>query len=155
MRGVELGGSKHLEALIGYEIGRLNNHLPKSRTTLGEVLRGGPRYVQARDGSQILFVKEDVERLSAEIPSKFHDRVKLPFLILRRMDLGKSTYSVAGDEFEERVVAKLLGLEAAELDKPPLEVKSPLYLYKPHISELIRRFHSVVILAFGLRKEFD
>ena len=142
------------DALIGREIRKLNTHLPKERRTL-KVLLGEPDpTLPTVDGSTIVFRKDELDELARIVPREYHDSLKLPIIVLRRMELGKSVYTVSGDKVEEFTVKRILGKTTAEYNRMYLDTK-PLFLYRPDISELLRKFHSLVIVGFGLPKELS
>jgi uncharacterized protein (UPF0216 family) len=70
--------------------------------------------IEAMDGSSILLKTSELEALAKEVPTEYHDRLKLPILILRRMELGRSVYTVSGERIEEFTVQKLLGRVQAD-----------------------------------------
>jgi len=142
------------DALLGREIRKLNTHLPKQRRTLKELLRDADPTLPTVDGSTIVLRKEEMQELAQIVPSEYHDSLKLPIIILRRMELGRSLYTVAGDKVEEFTVKKILGKTRAEYLTMYLDDKQ-LYLYRPEVSELLRRFHSLVVIGFGIPKELS
>ena len=140
------------DALIGREIRNLNTHLPKRRRTLNELLKVADPTIEAIAGSSILLKSSELQDLAQNVPQEYHDRVKLPFIILRRMDFGKSVYTVSGDWIEEFTVKKILGM--TDLDYHDMyRDKEQTFLYKPHVTELLNRFHSLVVIAFGVPRE--
>jgi excinuclease UvrABC ATPase subunit len=70
------------------------------------------------------------------------------------MELGKSIYTVSGGRVEEITVKKILGKTNADYHAIHLEEK-PFFLYRPDISELVRRFHTLVVIGFGIPKELS
>ena len=98
--------------------------------------------------------KDEIEQLARIVPPEYHDAVKLPLIILRRMELGKSVYTVSGDKVEEFTVKKILGRTAEDYKAMYLE-DTTFFLYRPDVSELVRRFHSLVVIAFGIPKELS
>jgi uncharacterized protein (UPF0216 family) len=142
-----------MTSLLREEVRRLNAHLPRRRKTIKELLAEDAPSVQAVDGSPIVLRKEEITSLARDIPSSLHDKVKLPFLIVRRMDLGKGVYVFIGEPLEQKVLEWILGL--TELPIGTKESSEPLYIYKPQVSELIRRFHSLLVIGFGVPKELQ
>jgi hypothetical protein len=87
--------------------------------------------------------------LSRSLPTEANSRVKLPIVLLRRRDLGPGAFTVMGDRYEEFAMLLLAGsfqgsFEQFRDQKPDLVV-----LFKPQISLLMRRFHSLLVLGFG------
>lgn len=142
------------DALLGGELRKLNTHLPKQRRSLKQLLTETDPNLPAVDGSSIVLKKDEIEQLARIVPPEYYDAVKLPLIILRRMELGKSVYTVSGDKVEEFTVRKILGRTAEGYQAMYLE-DTPLFLYRPDVSELMRRFHSLVVIAFGIPKELS
>lgn len=142
------------DAVLGHELRKLNTHLPKQRHTLGDLLRTKDPTVEALDGSSILLKTSELEELAKIVPTEYHDRLKLPIIVLRRMELGKSTYTVAGERIEEFTVKKILGTTKEDYHHMYRDQDSA-YLYRPQVSELLRRFRSLVVIGFGIPKELS
>ena len=141
------------DALLGRELQKLNAHLPKQRHNLTELLKLNDPTIEAVDGSSILLKSSELHELAKIVPEQYRDRVKLPFMIIRRMDLGKSVYVVSGDRVEDFTIQKMLG--NTDDDYHDLyKHRERTFLYRPHLTELLRRFHSLVVIGFGLPKEF-
>jgi uncharacterized protein (UPF0216 family) len=121
---------------------------------LKELLTEVDSTLPAMDGSSIVLRKEEIEELSRIVPREYYDSVKLPIIVLRRMELGKSVYTVAGDRVEEFTVKKILGKTNAEYHAMHLD-DEPLFLYRPDVSELVRKFHTLVVIGFGVPKELS
>ena len=142
------------DALLGRELRKLNTHLPKQRRTLKELLAEANPALPAVDGSTIVLRKEEIEQLAQIVPREYQDSLKLPIIVLRRMELGKSVYTVSGDKVDEFTVKKILGKTTADYHAMYLD-DTPLFLYRPDVSELLRRFHSLVVIGFGIPKELS
>ena len=142
------------DALMSRELRKLNTHLPKERRTLKELLAEENPTIPTVDGSSIVLRKAEIEELSKIVPPAYHANLKLPFIVLRRMELGKSVYTVSGDRVEEFTVKKILGRTSAGYHTMYSDLE-PLYLYRPDVSELIRRFHSLVVIGFGVPKDLS
>jgi len=141
-----------LDAVLGHELRKLNTHLPKQRRSLTELLKLKDPTVEATDGSAIVLKRSELEELARIVPPEYQDRVKLPIIIMRRMDLGRSIYTVSGERVEEFTVKKILGLTDDEYYQMYRD-QEPAYLYRPQVTELLRKFHSVFVIAFGIPKE--
>jgi len=142
------------DALLGRELRRLNTHLPRQRRSLKELLNETDPTLLSVDGSSIVLKKEELEELAQIVPPEYHSSIRLPIIVLRRMELGKSVYTVSGDRVEEFTVKKILGKTNAEFHKMRFE-NEPFFLYRPDISELLRRFHSLIVIGFGIPKELS
>jgi uncharacterized protein (UPF0216 family) len=141
-----------IETLLGREIQKLNIHLPKQRRTLGDLLSSTDTTIQAMEGPPILLKPSELADLAKIVPAEYHSTLKLPFVVLRRMELGKSVYSVAGEKLEEFTVKKILGLTQTDYHQMYFD-QQPTLLYRPQVSELIGRFHSLVVIGFGVPRE--
>jgi uncharacterized protein (UPF0216 family) len=143
-----------LDAILGREIRKLNTHLPRKRRTLNELLASADPCVDTVDGTLILLRKAELEELAKLVPQRYHDRLRLPLILLRRMDLGKSVYTVAGEPVEEFTVKKILG--TSETDYLPMRSDDrPFLIYRPEVSELLRKYHSLFVIAFGVPRELS
>jgi uncharacterized protein (UPF0216 family) len=142
------------DALLGRELRKLNTHLPKQRRPLKELLGETDPTLPSVDGSSIVLRKVEIEELARIVPREYHDLLKLPLIVLRRMELGRSVYTVSGDKVEEFTVKRILGKTTAEYHTMYLDDKR-LFLYRPDVSELLRRFHSLVVIGFGIPKELS
>ena len=141
---------RFLDTVLQDELRKLNRHLPKNRKTLRELLSEDSPEVTTVGGETTHLRKNEIEAFSVSLPESLLDRVKLPLVLLRRRDLGAGTFTLLGDVYEEYALAKLVnGFEGTFADFK--ESKDPLLVfYKPQVSELIRRFHSLITVGFGL-----
>lgn len=140
------------DAVLGHEIRKLNAHLPKQRQTIAHLLNTTDPTVETLDGTSILLKTEELEKLAAIVPKRYHDQIRLPMIILRRMELGKSTYTVGGELIDEFAVKKILGL--TEADFPDMRRdRSPFFLYRPQVVELLRKYHTLFVIGFGVPRE--
>ncbi len=141
-----------MDAVLGHELRKLNTHLPKQRRTLSELLAGKDPTVEAVDGSVIVLKQSELDELAKVVPVEYHDRLKLPIIILRRMELGRSIYTVSGELVEQFTIKKILGL-TNENYYQMYKDQEPFFLYRPQVSELLRRYHSLIVIGFGITKE--
>lgn len=142
------------DALLSYEIRKLNTHLPKQRRTINQLLKSSDLTVDAVDGSSILLKTAELEELSRIIPKEYQDRLKLPIVILRRMELGKSIYTVAGEPIKEFTVKKILGTTDADYRQMYRDRASSV-LYGPQVVELLQKYHSLFAIRFGVPRELS
>jgi uncharacterized protein (UPF0216 family) len=141
---------RFLDVTLQSELRELNKHLPKNRKTIRELLTEDPPTVSAVGGEKITMKRNEVEALSAELPDSLRDRIKLPLVFLRRRDLGAGAFTLLGDSYEEFALSKLLGDYKGTLEDFIRSHGSPTVFYKPQVSELMRRFHSLIAVGFGL-----
>ena len=145
-----LDEDRSLDTALQEELRKLNRHLPKNRKTVRELLREDSPEVSTVGGEIVRLRKSEVEAFSSSLSDNLLDKVKLPLVLLRRRDLGAGAFTVFGDVYEEYALAKLVNnFEGSFADFK--ESKDPvLVFYKPQISELMRRFHSLITIGFGL-----
>jgi len=143
------------DALIGYEIRRLNNHLPKRRKDLKELLnQKNDSTVAAVDGTELLLRRKELQELANIVPIEYHQKLRLPFIILRQMEMGQSTFSVVGDQLEAFTIQKILGRTTDSFHQM-YQHKEQFLLYRPEVSELVGKFHSLVVIWFGVPQELS
>lgn len=140
------------DALLGREIRTLNTHLPKQRRTLSELLKSSNPAVEAVDGSSILMRTSELEELAKIVPKAYHARLKLPLMVLRRIELGKSIYTIGGEQIEEFTVKKILRITNLDYHHMYTDC-DPSFIYRPQVSELLSRFQSLVVIGFGIPRE--
>jgi hypothetical protein len=93
--------------------------------------------------------KAELEELSRSLPPEANTRVKLPIVLLRRGDLGLGAFTVLGDRYEEYAMLLLAGSVYGSFDEYKEQEPEVALLFKPQISSLMRRFHSLLVLGFG------
>jgi uncharacterized protein (UPF0216 family) len=137
------------DALLRDDLRKLNSHLPKNRRTLGELLSDPAPRVQAASGDFIRMKKAELEELSRSLPTEASTRVRLPIVLLRRGDLGLGAFTVLGDRYEEYSLLLLAGSVHGSFEQYKEQESEVAVLFKPQISSLMRRFHSLLVLGFG------
>ncbi len=146
---------KAFDVLIGREIQRLNNHLPKQRKYLKDLLaQDDDTEIEAADGTKLLLRRAELQAMGRIVPVEYHEKLRVPFIILRRMEMGKSVYTVVGDQLEAFTIQKILGLTNDSFHEMHKYTKQ-LFLYKPEVAELVRKFHSLIVIGFGIPQEFS
>ena len=138
------------DVMLQNELRKLNTHLPKNRKTIRELLTENEPSVSTVGGEKAIMKRSEVEALSAELPDALRDRVRLPLVLLRRRELGRGAFTLLGDDYEEYALSKVLGEYNGTLAEFQRSRESPTVFYKPQVSELTRRFHSLVVVGFGL-----
>ena len=133
--------------MIDQEVRKLNEHLPKAKKTLKTLLKEKNPSVETLDGRSIIMKREELEKLSDIVPTHLLDKIQLPIIVQRRFDLGKSIYTVMGNKLEEFTLKKVL--EIADHDFNEYEEEAQFHIFKPYLSELIRRFHTLIVIGFG------
>jgi uncharacterized protein (UPF0216 family) len=137
------------DALLRDDMRKLNSHLPKNRRTLKELLSDPAPRVATASGDLIKMKKPELEELSRSLPAEANARVRLPIVLLRRSDLGPGAFTVMGDRFEEYSMLLLAGSFQGSFEQFREQKSETIVLFKPQISLLMRRFHSLLILGFG------
>lgn len=137
------------DALLRDDLRKLNSHLPKNRRTLGDLLSDPAPRVQAASGDFIRMKRAELEEMSRSLPAEASARVKLPIVFLRRGDLGRGAFTVLGDRYEEYSMLLLAGSVHGSFEQYKEQEPDVAILFKPQISSLLRRFHSLLVLGFG------
>jgi uncharacterized protein (UPF0216 family) len=101
--------SPTIDRLIEHEIDTLNDHLPESRVTLRELIESDKPYFITKSGEKSVFRREEIQWLQEQVPERFHDEIRLPIVILRRLDYGLGIYTVAGNKYELFMIHRVLG----------------------------------------------
>jgi uncharacterized protein (UPF0216 family) len=130
---------------------KLNDHLPKEYKTLDELLSMDSPSVKARDGGEIIFDRGELELLAQLIPKELYGQLRLPIVLLRRVDLGPGTFSLSGGKVEAYLALKLLGQVDVNLD----EVELPIYIYRPQVQELRRKLRTLTVIGFATDGALD
>lgn len=151
LRGAEGFGERAFKVLLKREMERLNDHLPKEYKTLDELLSMDSPSVEARDGGEIIFDRDELELIAQLIPKELYSQLRLPMVLLRRVDLGPGTFSLSGGKVEAYLALKLLG----QADVSPDGVELPLYIYRPQVQELRRRLRTLIVIGFATDGALD
>ena len=130
---------------------KLNDHLPKEYKTLDELLSMDSPSVKARDGGEIIFDRGELELLAQLIPKELYGQLRLPIVLLRRVDLGPGTFSLSGGKVEAYLALKLLGQVDVNLDG----VELPIYIYRPQVQELRRKLRTLTVIGFATDGALD
>jgi len=134
------------------EMRRLNAHLPRKRLAIGELLSLDTPFVPSVDGGKIVMKKAELETLARSMPEEVQSRVRLPLVLLRRTDLGLGAFVLLGDRVEEYAVFKIVNAVEMSLEEFK-EQPGPTVFYKPQVSELLRQFHSLIVIGFGVSED--
>ncbi|MFW9792821.1 MAG: DUF61 family protein [Candidatus Thorarchaeota archaeon] len=141
--------SPFIEKMIERDIDTLNDHLPESKHPLSELIESETPQFRTRDGEISAFRREELDQLAAEVPSKFHEEIHLPIVLLRRLDYGTGIYTVAGSKVELFMVHRLLGYVDLEWENfaswKPVEK-----LFRPQVQLLRRKLPSTTIIGIAM-----
>jgi len=91
----------------------------------------------------------ELEELSHSLPTEAGTRVRLPIVFLRRRDLGPGAFTVMGGRYEEYALLLLAESFQGSFEQFKEQKPESVVLFKPQISLLMRRFHSLLVLGFG------
>jgi uncharacterized protein (UPF0216 family) len=150
--------SSFIERMIERDIDTANEHLPRDKIPLSELLESeNPHYV-TRDGQVSVFRQEELDRLEKEIPSQFHSDIRLPIVVVRRMDLGRGMYTIAGEKQDlfmvQKVVQEVVG--QVDLEWGDFHSWKPVeQLVRPEVQVLRRELPSTTCLGFALSANRD
>ncbi len=138
------------DTMLREEIRRLNTHLPKSRRTIMELLDEETPSVTTVDGGRIVMKRSELEELAGSLPEEARDKVRLPLVLLRRAELGPGAFTLLGDTLEEFALSRIVGGFQGTYEEFKGTRAGPNIFYKPQISDLLRRYHSLVVMGFGV-----
>jgi uncharacterized protein (UPF0216 family) len=140
---------RFVDAVFREELKRLNSHLPKNRKTLEELLADHSSAVESISGHIIRMKKEELNDLSRSLSAEAQKRIRLPIVLLRRRDLGTGVFTVLGDPYEEYSILLLTSAFIGTFEDFKRETHGTATIYKPQVSDLLRRFHSLIVIGFG------
>ncbi|MBS3793664.1 MAG: DUF61 family protein [Candidatus Thorarchaeota archaeon] len=138
--------SSFIERKIEREIESLNDHLPTTRLSLKEALQEDAPHFVTRGGKKSVIKKSELELLADLVPEPFHDKIILPIVLLRRIDLGAGIFSISGTKHTLFLVHKILGyvdLQWGNLYKWETRDR----LARPQVQQLRRKIPSTSCLG--------
>jgi hypothetical protein len=68
------------------------------------------------------------------------------------MEMGRSIYTVAGDRIETFTIQKILGRTDDSFHEM-YKHREQTFLYRPEVTELVGKFHTLVVIGFGVPQE--
>lgn len=139
-----------IDVMLNNEIRKLNSHLPKKRKTLKELLNENRPSIMTIRGQESSIKKTELERLSRQVTVEEWEKVKLPFVLMRRLDLGPGAYELLGDPFEQYVLARLAGSLRGDFEEFKRNLTGPFVFYRPQIIDLMKEIHSLIVLGFAV-----
>jgi len=129
------------EEWLRNQLRELNRDLPRVRVPLARLLEMDNPSVETVGGDIHYFDKRELRELAEILPSELHEKLKLPLVFRRSLEVGESIYFLDGGGAEAEVLKKLLGLEFTP------SIQQRYYTYKPVITKLISRFPSIVVIG--------
>jgi uncharacterized protein (UPF0216 family) len=141
--------SKFIDKMIEHDIDTLNDHLPESRVPLSDLIGVDSPQFRTRIGEVSVFRVEEIEDLKLEVPEKYHELIRLPIVVLRRLDYGSGIYTVAGNKTELFMVHRIIGYVDLEWENfgkwKPVEK-----LARPQVQILRRKLPSTTSIGIGM-----
>jgi uncharacterized protein (UPF0216 family) len=135
--------------MIEHDIDTLNDHLPESRISLSDLIGMASPQFKTRIGEVSVFRIEEIEELKLEVPSKFYENIKLPIVVLRRLDYGSGIYTVAGNKAELFMVHRIIGY--VDLGWEDFATWKPVEkLARPQVQILRRKLPSTTSIGIGM-----
>ena len=141
------------DTILQEEVRRLNQHLPKQRRTLAELLKEETPQVSSIDGKNIVMRKEELEKLASIVSRDALEKIRLPIVLIRRSEMGRGAFTVLGDKPEAYTVARALGSFNGDFEEYRRQSGPELVVYKPEVSELTRKYHSLIVIGFGVPED--
>ena len=141
--------SGFIDKMIEHDIDTLNDHLPELRVPLSDLIGLDSPQFKTRIGEVSVFRVEEIEEISLDVPKRFHRDIRLPIVLLRRLDYGPGIYTVAGSKAELFMVHRFIGyvdLEWGNFAKwEPVEK-----LARPQVQTLRRKLPSTTSIGIGM-----
>ena len=146
--------SSKIDKMLEHDIDTLNDHLPHARISLADLLQKKNPHFITRSGEKSVFKVEELEWLSKEVPTKFHNSIRLPIVLLRRLDYGRGIHSVAGNKTELFMIHKVLGYD--DLAWEDFTAWKPVErLARPQVQTIRKRMSSTTSIGIVLTTSRD
>ncbi len=145
----------YFDRILEHEIDTANDHLPSKRVSLKDILAKGDYFYQTRGGEPSAFRKEEIERLLELVPEHLHSEIRLPLIILRRMDLGPGMFTLSGGKTELYLLCKIIEGEVTIEWNGISEWVLVEQFVRPQIQILRRLFPSTTVIGFTLTSSDD
>jgi len=94
--------------------------------------------------------KEELEKLASIVSRDALEKIRLPIVLIRRSEMGRGAFTVLGDKPEAYTVARALGSFNGDFEEYRSQSGPELVVYKPEVSELTRKYHSLIVMGFGV-----
>ena len=135
-----------IDKMLEHEIDKLNDHLPRARIRLTDLLKEDDPHFTTRSGEKSVFKAEELEWLAKEVPKHHQHSIRLPIVLLRRLDYGPGIHSVSGNKAELFMIHKVLGYD--DLGWENLATwKSVEQLARPQVQTLRQKMPSTTSLG--------
>ncbi len=100
--------SSFIERMIERDIESINDHLPSVRVPLSEFSTSEHGIYETRNGEGSVIRASEIQLIKEHTPPEFHDRIRLPIVLLRRIDLGPGIYTISGTKIESFLLHHLI-----------------------------------------------
>lgn len=130
------------------EIAQLNDHMPKTKKALSELLKESSPSFTTRDGQSSAVRLEELKKLAEIIPPEFHSQIMLPFILLRRTSLGAGAHTIGGSKLEQFTILRILGKINSPFEAWRL-VELPRIIYSPEVGLLRQKLPTTLTIGFG------
>ncbi|MHC1627359.1 MAG: DUF61 family protein [Candidatus Nezhaarchaeales archaeon] len=141
--GLENSFFQRVSRILMREIERINDHLPRESKTLKELLEMDEPKVITKSGDELIINREELELLAKLLPAQYHDKLRLPIIILRMIEMGEGVYMICGGDLEAQVITRVLGFEGAVYRD-----KGKAFLYKPYVAILRSKLRTTTVIGF-------
>lgn len=130
------------------EIAKLNEHMPKGKKSLAELLEEATPSFLTRDGKTSAINQEELKFLAELIPPKFQKEIMLPFTILRRTSLGAGAHTIGGSKLEQFTVLRIIEKISSPFSAWR-ETQLPRCIYSPEVALLRKKIPTTSTIGFG------
>ncbi|MDH5815888.1 MAG: DUF61 family protein [Candidatus Nezhaarchaeota archaeon] len=142
IQGFERGFIDRVSRILAKEIEKINDHLPRESKTLKELLEMDEPKVLTKSGDELVMDKRELEMLASILPAQHHDKLRLPIIILRMIEMGDGVYMICGGDLEVQVINKVLGQGAVHCHD------GKAFLYKPYVAALRGKLRTTTVIGF-------
>lgn len=123
--------------------------MPRTKKSLEQLLNESSPVFLTRDGKVSAIHKDELNRLAQLVPQKFHSRIMLPFIILRRTSFGPGAHTIGGTKLEQFTVLRIITKVTATYEVWR-EITLPKCIYSPEVSLLRRKLPSITAIGFSV-----
>ncbi len=141
-------GPSFIERIIEREIDQINDHLPQTTILLSQLESDRRLTYVTRGGDSSAFRADEIDFLLREVPPHFRDKISLPIVILRRIDLGPGMYTISGGRLVSFLLHRVLGqVDLAWEDL--MDWTERTTLARPEVQAIRRRLPTTTCLGFA------
>jgi uncharacterized protein (UPF0216 family) len=130
------------------EIAQINDHMPKTKKPLSELLKEKTPGFITREGQKSAVRVEELKELAKLVPPEYHSKIMLPFTILRRTSLGSGAHTIGGSKLEQFTVLLILGRVESPFESWR-STELPRIIYSPEVGFLKQKLPSTLTIGFG------